>query len=67
MTPTRKPRPLIQKMRCVKVDDDTHALLTRLGNDNFSRGIRLITAGRLGENGREYFRPVVKATAKTED
>jgi len=41
----------------VRLDDETRRLLTLLGGGNLSRGIRLITAGRLGENGEGYFKP----------
>ena len=42
----------------VRLDDETRLLLTLLGGGNLSRGIRLITAGRLGENGTGYFQAV---------
>ena len=41
----------------VNLDDATVQLLRQLGGENLSKGIRLITAGRLGENGEAYFEP----------
>ena len=60
---TRKPRKPAMPKRVIRIDDARHTLLKRLGNDNFSRGIRRITDERLGENGEAYFEPVKKANA----